>query len=388
MPLFGFGGLILFRMAAGPSPQGLGLVSNQEVIQQRLLPQVDQPWVWQELERRLAAGKLSQQEVDDAVNILIGHMKASKPNGWDQPFSWQGGFLKAASSAGLISDPVLIALCDAFYGPEAKIRSISRTREDSDNLRIDVGYGSNWNNHFGAGVELLWEVQSVRLGDKRLDIRQLSKTDNEWMGLYEGPLPAGEHKLSVEIDCAYVDTAQLAGLNIRELPAARWPEDRKRWKQTLSAKCKVYTKDEPILKLVSDTDRDPARTGGIQVNRFAVQDDRSGKKRIRLSVSFSEILAVPISFDVAVKLADKTISLHHLFAARESGWSTSSGNQLEAQLDAIDAAVRQADIILTPNPKHIESIPQVTEIWGETIVLPQVPLERLDLAVEGENSPK
>jgi hypothetical protein len=116
MPAAGLGSLILFRTVAGPSSQGLGLLTNQEVIQQRLLPQVDQPWVWQELERRLAAGRLSQQEVEDAIDILIGHMKASKPNGWDQPFSWQNGFLKAASSAGMISDPVLIDLCDAFYG--------------------------------------------------------------------------------------------------------------------------------------------------------------------------------------------------------------------------------------------------------------------------------
>ncbi len=145
MPVVGIGGAMLVSIAAGPSSQGLGLLSTKELLQKRLAAQVDEPWIWRELEQRLAAGKLTQQEVDDAVNILIAHMKTTAPGGWDQPFHWQGDFLKAASAAGMISDPVLLDLCDAYFGAKAKILPLLRVREDSDALNLEVEYGSAWN---------------------------------------------------------------------------------------------------------------------------------------------------------------------------------------------------------------------------------------------------
>ena len=379
MPVLGIAGAILFRTVAGPAPGGLGLLSNQEVIQKRLLAQVNQPWVWQELERRLAAGELSQKDVDDAVKILAKHMAKTKPNGWDQPLNWQAGFLKAATSAGLISDPVLFDLCDAFFGAKARLQPLPRMREGRAGFAPEIQYGSHWDNHFGTGIKLLWEVTSVKLGGKPLPVRQTSKNNYEWSAYCDDPLPPGEHEVTFEIECAYIDDAKLAGLNTTKLPARHWSKARKRWTQTLAAKLKVHTKDEPLLKLVTDYGRAPGPRRGIQINRLVVQPDRNGKKSIGLNVDFNSNLMVPISFDVALKLDDRTIQLGHMCALIESGRSITSGKNLQARVDSLDPSIREADIVLTPNPKYIEEHPEVEEIWGEEVVIPRVPIDRFDL---------
>ena len=387
MPVIGIAGTILVRAVAGPTPGNLGLRSNQEVIQKRLLPQVDQPWVWQELERRLAAGKLSQKEVDEAVKILIGHMTTTKPNGWDEPFHWQDGFLKAATSADLLSDPVLIDLCDAFFGTTAELKPLERMREGRAGFAPRIEFGSRWDHHFGAGVKLLWEVTSVKLDGKPLPVRRTSKNDHEWSGYYDDPLPAGEHEVTFEIECAYIDNARLAGLKTGRLPARNWPEALKRWQQTLSTRFTVHTTDEQILEFVTDFDRSPERTGGIQVNRLVVLDDLGGGKRLSLNVDFNENLVVPIAFDVVAKLGEEEIPLGYMHAAGNSGWSTRSGTGLEKRIDTLDPDVRTADLILTPNPKNLERYPQVKELWGEKIIVRDVPLERFDLVPPAANAP-
>lgn len=379
MPAIGIMGALLFRTVAGPGPGSLGILSNREVIQKRLPPQADQPWVWQELERRLAAGALSQQDVDDAVKVLIAHMKTTKPNGWNGTLSWQDGFLRSAASAGLISEPVLISLCDANYGTKAEIEQLPRLREGRGDFHLRITYGSDWGNSIGVGVTHVWEVVAVRLDGKRLDIRQTEKSSGHWSGFHQGPMPAGEHELTVEIECAYIDAALLTALNTNELLSKHWPEARKRWTQTVATKLKIYTKDEPILKLVSDMSRAPDQTRGIQINRLVVQTDRDDKRRIALNVDFNTNLAVPIGFDVAVKLGDQTIGLGHMFALIDPGKRISGGRQLETRIDSLDPAIREADIILTPNPRQIERYREVEEMWGKEIVIPEVPLDRFDL---------
>lgn len=68
-----------------------------------------------------------------------------------------------------------------------------------------------------------------------------------------------------------------------------------------------------------------------------------------------------------------------MHAARESGWSLSSGKQLEKRIERLDPSVREANLLLTPNPKHIERYPQIEEFWGEEIRIRRLPLERFDL---------
>ena len=47
-----------------PTGNPLSVLTTQRLISKRLPTQADEPWVWQELERRLTAGDLTKEEVD------------------------------------------------------------------------------------------------------------------------------------------------------------------------------------------------------------------------------------------------------------------------------------------------------------------------------------
>jgi len=183
--------------------------------------QIDQPWVWNELTARLRAGSLTQQEADDAVKQLISHMTAKCPNGWDQPLRWQGEFVKSATQVGNISEPLLLALCDAFYGKKPVIPPLPRIREGKQGLSIQVRYGNTWSDESQLGLELLWQVDRVLLDGKPLDVQETSKSNYEWSCYHDGCLPAGGHEITIELECAYVDYRRLLGLSARDLHKSR-----------------------------------------------------------------------------------------------------------------------------------------------------------------------
>jgi hypothetical protein len=178
----------------------------------------------------------------------------------------------------------------------------------------------------------------------------------------------------------------LIGLDTATLPADRWPEARKRWKQSVSAPLKVYTADEPIASLVTDPHRSPGPDGGVKIDRFVVQADGDGKKKIILKSEFTGApTSLALSYDVSAAFEGepkKRIDLGPLWIARGGHTFNPAGDQLQASIDRLDPSIDEADIILTPNPAHVEQDPGVSEIWGKKVILRGVPLERLDLEVK------
>jgi hypothetical protein len=219
----------------------------------------------------------------------------------------------------------------------------------------------------------------VLLDGQPLEVRRNHQDAEDWSGYHDGSLSAGEYQLTVEVECAYVDRDKLIGLNPRDLPAERWPNARKRWKQAVSAPLKVYPPDVAIVRLTKDPGLSPGKAGGIAIERFVVQADAKGKKTIILKLAFDEGLPVPISYDVSVVLGGQTVALGRAWAVEQENRRTASGSQLRKQIDALAPEVTHADVILTPNPRHIEHRPEVSEIWGEKTILQGVRIERLDL---------
>ena len=369
MPILGSVVTLIVARFGGLSANSLGLVSTRQLLTQRLPNEIDQPWVWNELDRRLLAGSLSQQEVDAAVKTLTAHVTKTR---------WQGRsheFLKSARQAGKISEPVLIDLCDAFYGRNPVISPLSRLREGKSQFDIMIRCGGVLSSS-GIGVQLLWQVDRVLLDGQPVEVAWGFKSGGSWPGRCQGNLPAGDHKVTAELECAYLDQSKLIGLNPRDLPADRWPAALKRWKPSVSAPLRIYTADEQIVPLSTDPSLDPRRTGGLTVERFVVQADRDERKNVIVQFAFDHSLAIPLSFDVSAMLGDQTVKLGRIWAVNSRD---TSANRLSCSFETLDPSIRRADIILTPNPRHIEFRPEVSEIWGEKIVVEQAPIERLDL---------
>jgi hypothetical protein len=398
LPILGMGVMIvgyqIAPLVASPtpgrplSPGELRSVGTRQLIEQHLPNRIDEPWVWNVLEDRVQTGQMSQQDVDDAIGTLITHIKTTRPKGWDRPLSWQDEFLEAAAAAGLISEPVLLDLCDAFFGPKPLLRPLPRVREGQAGLQIEMEYGSTWSDNAGLPLELLWDVNRVLLDGKPLEVRQTSRHREGWSGYHDGSLPAGDYEMTVEVQCAYVDRAKLIGLQAHRLPVERWPQARKQWKQTVSAPLKVYPADERIVGLSTNSALDPGRSGGVKVERLVVQADEDGKKRIILRLAFSEGLSIPLSYDVSAVLEDQRVNLGSTWVVEQPDRRSTGPGQLQKQIDALDPAVKRADVILTPNPRHIDSRPEVSEIWGEKTIIKDVLIERLDLeTAQGAGEP-
>jgi hypothetical protein len=370
------------------SPGELRSVGTQQLIEQHLPNRIDEPWVWNVLAARLHAGELSQQEVDDAIEQLVAHMKTTRPEGWDRPLSRHSDFIKAAVGAGLISEPVLLDLCDAFFGPKPLLRPLPRVREGQVGFQLEIEYGSTWADNSGLPLALLWDVNRVLLDGKPLEVRQASRHFEGWSGRHEGSLPAGDHEMTVEVQCAYVDRTKLIGLQAHRLPVERWPQARKQWKLTVSAPLKVYPADERIVGLSTDSALNPGKSGGVKVERLVVQADEDGKKRIILRLAFNEGLPVPLSYDVSAVLDGQRVKLGSTWVVEQPDRRSTGPGQLQKQIDALDPAVKRADVILTPNPGHIDSRPEVSEIWGEETIIKDVLIERLDLeTAQGAGEP-
>jgi hypothetical protein len=287
--------------------------------------------------------------------------------------------VKSATQTGKISEPVLLALCEAFYGKKPVIQPLRRIREGSPGLSIEVQYGSRWSNQSDPGLELLWQVDRVLLDGKPLDIRETSSTNFEWSCYHDGGLPAGDHEITVELQCAYVDQSKLLGLSMSDLPKNRWPPARKTWKQSVSAPLKVYPIGTPLVALTTDVRQDPGPTGGVQIDRLVAQASRDGKKKLILKAEFPSGLST-LSYDVAASINGRLVKLGALWIVRTGNSTTSGSNRLEGRVDVLDPSITQADIHLTPNPRHIEEYPEVSEIWGKKTVLRAVPLERLNVS--------
>ncbi|MCA9119834.1 MAG: hypothetical protein H6822_01280 [Planctomycetaceae bacterium] len=193
-----------------------------------------------------------------------------------------------------------------------------------------------------------------------------------------GPVALGEHELTLEFACAYVDKSKLIGLDANSLPVNRWPNAAKRWKQTVTAPLQVFTADETLVKLSTDPNLDPR--AGITVKRCVVQMQNGGKKKVILEMEISG--AIAMSCDVSITLGGKTVALGSRWAASNENGSVAGGSALSAVIESLDPIIEYADFTLTPAPQQIESRSDVSEIWGQPILLHSIPVERLDLELE------
>jgi hypothetical protein len=227
MPMLG----ILAHWVLLPSGQPIRVLSSERLVETRLPGDLDSPWLWNELEYRLGRDQLNQPLAESAVGTLTAHMKRTSPTGWNQPLSWQRDFLAGARQRGLVSDDVWLELAEAFYGPEPQIQPISGLPPGKQYIPLQLEYGNPWQENSNLGVVLVWHVHAVALDGQPVTLQNVqSSFGRDWHGGFEATLAPGEHKLTVDVECALIDEKKLAGLDTNALPPNQWPEALKRWK--------------------------------------------------------------------------------------------------------------------------------------------------------------
>lgn len=227
-----------------PNGDPLRLLSTKRIIAQRLPLRTDEPWVWQELQRRLDSGSMSVAEVDEAVGVLVSHMKTARPGGWNQPTPWQDPFLKAAIRKKLVSDGVLIELSDAFYGTQPTVRSLTPISKGAGGFRLHVEYGNPWAANSGVGVALLWDVTQVSVDGVPVKLGQVQRFAQNWDAYCTADPAPGEHEVQIDLTCAYADYSTIIGGDPSQVPLSRWPPARKKWTMRVTPPLKVVAPAE------------------------------------------------------------------------------------------------------------------------------------------------
>ena len=387
MPIIGFVVMFIVDDYIGSAPGGIGILSNTQLINQRLPQQIEEPWVWRELTRRRKSNSLTQLEVDRAVGKLIAHMKKTKPLGWNSPLPGSDNFLEDAQGAQLISGPVILDLCDAFYGATPKIGRLSRLREGEATLEMSLSFGNPWSKISGLPAHLLWTVSQVLVDGKPIDIEQPHHHGEIWNGNYRGAFDAGDHELTFEVECAYVDPNLLSSIRSGANESYLWPKQtRKTWKKRVKTNFKVFAAADTLVKLSTNPQDDPTATGAIQFERLVIKPGRKNRKQGILFVRCSESLATQLSFDTTVTLGNQTFDLGRFLRVHQADHSVSSGEKMRFRIETLDSKATSAEVLLTPNPSHAEGFEGVERIWGKPILFRKVPVVRLDLKPLAEDS--
>ena len=102
--------------------------------------------------------------------------------------------------------------------------------EDDTRFDMHLEYGTPWSDNSGLDVQLVWDIKQVQLDGKPVNLSSIQKHFGRQATMTaEAELTPGEHKLDVELECAFVDPARLLGANLDTLTADQWPKVRKRW---------------------------------------------------------------------------------------------------------------------------------------------------------------
>ncbi len=363
------------------------LARPNAVVIASLSTSANQPWDWQELERRLDAGKLSSAEVSAAIDKLIAFLNTQST---PQPLYWCDSFLKKADAAGYINSSQYQRFAQAFY--KRCTASLAGSIRAGKTVAISVNGGSPWPL---PGVQYVYALRDVSTNGKGLalehqgyrgqsragiqsELDYLSAVSPQQItGKMKLDLPPGNYVLNVTVDVAVLHdkTAPQLGGNFPG-QAGGWPLGRASWTDVLTVPIKVVPADQSPIDLITDPTLDPLKLGEIHVKSILVTRSGSGRHvAVNLGI---DVGRMPCSFDAFLRIggpAGKEYPMGQAVGYFESIADVEHG----CDLDSLDASVQTADVLLRPNPKHIEGTPGVSRVWDSSVEVLNVPMQRFDL---------
>jgi hypothetical protein len=339
----------------------------------------DLPWAWQELEQRASNGRLSAAEAGNILDGLVVWMRRDYPNGYRNPLHWLRSLLDELGKEKLVTEAQAVRFLVAFHG-NPTLEPLMRLREGEQSLHLNCTLRNIWQPQL-LGMVLLDEVRSITVDGQPIPLptsaRPSWRNDRFFSTLELPDLATGIHTLKCEVESALVTESDVAGLP-DNAPSTDWPPPKRRWTRVTEARLEVFARNAEIVGLTRDPTLDPVASGGLSAKPVIIRRKGQGTTAVIL-FEVTDKLPVPISFNVTLRLAGESIPCGSLLNNRTTEHSMRSGDQLVADLDMPNPQIKEADLILTPNPRLIEAFPGVTNVWGKEIVFNHVPLMRQDL---------
>ncbi len=378
------------RMAMGGPTASASRTSAQLVAQ--LPTTIDQPWDWQELERRLKAGSLSVAEAETAIGALATDLNAKRAKGQQQgPLHWAGSFVNAALQMQGFSPQKKQAFLQAFYGDGPTI-TMRRMMREGEPVRPEVESNSHWDLE---GMQFCWSLKSVVAdGTATLGVKDAynggstaghpdrmsgSQRYSHAQWSLQQQLPPGEHELVFTFDLGVTSNqATFRGLDGRPGTVEKWPAPIAVWQATVKQKIKVVGKGEAVIELVKDSSIDPIRDAGIRVESALVRPSSQGKE-LALKWKYSGPLSLPLVYRVEVMAGGQKFNLGQFLLAKTKDGGTSTGMPDACQVKSLAPEIRKIDLKFIPDPKVAEQSTGIERIFGGEAEIRDVPLERYDL---------
>ena len=147
----------------------------------------------------------------------------------------------------------------------------------------------------------------------------------------------------------------------------------------------IYPRDAVMVSQTEDPALDPVASGNLSVKQVIVRPKGTQAEAV-LVFTMSDQMPVPISFDVTLRVGDRSIPGGKLWASIQGSADrqidSRSGQDVTIALAPLGPEISEGSIILTPNPQYVEHLGSVERIWGKEIVFRRVPLTRQDVPKE------
>jgi tRNA A-37 threonylcarbamoyl transferase component Bud32 len=357
------------------APHLLGKVPTARVIEAGLSKPI-LPWAWQELERR----PLTPPEADRIIDGVTSWVQREYPRGRQEPLAWLDRFLQYLDDRRLIKVDHKTRLLQAVHG-DLRHEPVLRIREGTRkvDLRLECRYG--WGDLLG--FVMMNEVQSATVDGQPSELTfhygRAWDRDELFLGLQLPELAPGSHKVRLQVLSALVAKEELAGL-AQAAPSSEWPRGLERWVRTAEIDLVVHPRAAVIVSQTEDPALDPVKAGSLGIKQIIIRP-KGDRAQAVVSLKPAEKLSVNLSFDVAIRIAGQTIPCGQIWVHKgaDGRMRQTSGTELTAEIRPLTPEVQTADVIFTPNPERVESMPSVDRIWGGEIVFTEVSLTRQDL---------
>jgi len=353
----------------------------------RLDRTADTPGDWNKLEQRFRRGALSQSEIEAAIDKLINHVLTRKNR--NAPLTWADQFLQPVEASGAVSPEQIGRLCEAFYGEDPTIKLPARIRAGST-LSFFIWMTQHWNL---PGKRSVAALRQVRLNNGDILLAR-SNEDNDRSrppnpaflstdrsttitGTISDPIGPGRYEITFVIDFGvFKEPVSFRADRGKPGQKSQWPVAVHTWTTEVTVPLIVLDKNETIISLVTDPALKPATP---TVSQFRLLP-ANGKSQLSLDLPAisTESVPVPLSFDVIVRIDGNEHTLGRIISQSGPFESNLQSNPFNTP----PADIHSADIILRPNPRHVESDPEINRIWGEEIILKDVHLQRFDITTK------
>lgn len=393
--------------AATVATSGPGLVqgmTNVELVAAIPGPEGQQPWLWEELTRRIEVGGVSRTDAVGAADALMAQLAA--PSTVEGDLDSEIGADHAAKAMRSWSDKAVAALCDTNLLDDAKRIELANAWVGPPEIDVPPRSRSVWlhlnpaaSRSLGGPFRAIERVLQVRVDGTALEESADQARRGRLSSVLTRPLSnlgVGEHTIEIDVEQLIVqhDMASPGGTtsrltpelfeNLERIPDAPGVEPRRlaHGVTTLVKKVAVVGADEPMRSSFVDDSRRAEVQQTFKVEQAVVRARQGAGVRVTIKLDPGKppdgvpILVTPVLVVGERKERGTTIGIR----GHKGGYRMNGSPTLTFELPELDPSVTSVDLVLEPElMDEFRGKAGWERVWGEPIRIEQIRLERRDL---------